>query len=251
LKGRIEMYSEIYYFTGTGNSLAISRQIDNSLTEKSRIISIPQCSSDITTAADRIGIVFPVYFVDVPSIVKQFISRIAFTKLPYIFAVATCNSEPGHSLFTVNELLKKNGQVLSLGKAVNMPSNAVFNTLDEEQEKLETSIKRVAEIVEDVEVQRKNDIEGVEVTTSAYNTELSPELYQVSASCTACGTCEKVCPIGNISIKDGKPTWKNKCENCLACFHWCPNEAISIDYIIKNRRKYHHPEVTLADMLQR
>lgn len=231
--------------------MAVARKIKNALTDKAEIIAIPKTSLGIATMADRIGIVFPVHFHTIPSIVEQFINRMVFKKPPYIFAIATCNSEPGRSLFVVNELLKKKGQVLSLGMATVMPGSTIVNTTNEEQEKLEDSTIRVAEIVKNIEMQRGNVIEGVEASTSAYDNKLSPELYKVSASCTACGICERVCPIGNINIKDGKPTWKSKCENCLACFHWCPNEAISIDYMIKNRRKYHHPEVALADMLLR
>lgn len=48
------MLTEIYYFSGTGNSLAVARKIKNALTDKAEIIVIPKTSLGTATMADRI-----------------------------------------------------------------------------------------------------------------------------------------------------------------------------------------------------
>ena len=56
------MGTEIYYFSGTGNSLVIARNIAEKT--KGTIISIPSVMNkeSIESDADVIGIVFPIYY---------------------------------------------------------------------------------------------------------------------------------------------------------------------------------------------
>ena len=51
--------------------------------------------------------------------------------------------------------------------------------------------------------------------------------YQISDSCVACGACEAQCPVGAISMGDGKfEIDADKCCDCGACAAGCPVEAI-------------------------
>ena len=253
------MLSEIYYFSGTGNSLATARMINEKSIEKSEIISISNGKS--VTKADRIGFVFPVYCHKVPDIVKRFILRMEFTSSPYIYAVATNNGEPGQSLFDVQKLLMKKGQSLSLGIAIEMPGNAIVTPLDIELKRLSAMAQKIAGIAGLVKVQKRGIIEGnnslIEHIRNRIgnffklNYVFSPKRYKISDNCTGCGTCEKVCPVNNIHLVNQKPIWDNKCATCLACFHWCPQEAIYDNIYIKKRRKYHHPEIKINDMFLR
>lgn len=67
--------------------------------------------------------------------------------------------------------------------------------------------------------------------------------------CNSCGLCEKVCPVNNIILKDGKPTWLHKCELCFACDEWCSKNAIH-HWSKTIGKNYHHPDVTIKDILQ-
>lgn len=74
----------IFYFTGTGNSLYVAKELDED------IISIPQVIKEEKPefTADRIGIVCPVYGHEMPAMVKDFIRRASF-KTDYLFVVLT------------------------------------------------------------------------------------------------------------------------------------------------------------------
>ncbi len=85
------MKAIIYYFTGTGNSLAAARTIAAVLgdCELVPIASLRNTSGDILPAADRIGIVAPVYDLGLPAIVAEFAGRLDLSKAGYTFCVMT------------------------------------------------------------------------------------------------------------------------------------------------------------------
>jgi ferredoxin len=71
--------------------------------------------------------------------------------------------------------------------------------------------------------------------------------FAADEKCTGCGTCARVCTVGNIEIVDKKPVWQDRCENCLACFNWCPTNAIH-GALANTGYRYHHPDVTARDI---
>lgn len=45
--------------------------------------------------------------------------------------------------------------------------------------------------------------------------------------CVGCGTCVDVCPVGAISMKNGKAFIdQEKCTHCGKCLNVCPQKAI-------------------------
>lgn len=75
------------------------------------------------------------------------------------------------------------------------------------------------------------------------------KVFQIDENCNGCGICEKVCPRGNLRMKDSVPTWNHKCEQCFACIHWCPQKALQMGEETKGKPRYHHPEVSLKEMI--
>ena len=75
--------------------------------------------------------------------------------------------------------------------------------------------------------------------------------FNVSEACNGCETCSKVCPVGNIQMQEGKPIFLHHCEQCVACVQWCPQQAINFKNKTQKRGRYHHPDITLADMMNK
>ncbi len=114
------MNTEIYYFSTTGNSLVIARDIAQK--NEGRLISIPSTKllSVIDSDADILGIVFPVYHATFgengfPYLVEEFIKKLVNIDKKYIFAICTHSGYAGFTIENLNELLKKNGGKLSAG----------------------------------------------------------------------------------------------------------------------------------------
>lgn len=73
-----------FYFTGTGNSLAAAKKIGGTLN------SIPQAIHEENKIYrdDAIGFVFPLYCLNPPKMVREFLQNAKF-EADYFFAVAT------------------------------------------------------------------------------------------------------------------------------------------------------------------
>jgi ferredoxin len=259
------MKTKLFYFSGTGNSLAIARQISERLSD-CELISISQIMTATAEPSGRItgtavGIVAPIYMHNMPRIVSRFIETIETVE--YLFMVFTGGGSLGSGLRKTRRLCARLGLPLSAVFNIPMPSNYTPHgcpTAEEQTELLATAAARVKDVVEAVEGQV---VHFDDSNTSFVNTWLHPgPMYQlgyrfiprmdagfaVADACTACETCARVCPVGNISMVDGRPVFHHKCEQCYACLQWCPVQAIDYRADTGGIPRYHHPEINLHDI---
>jgi ferredoxin len=293
--------TEIYYFTATGNSLAVARDIAGKT--KGKLISIPSVENrkNILPEADIVGIVFPVYYATnnesgIPLIVERFIGKLENIGSGYIFSVCTHGGVPGQTIENLGKLIRLRGGELSAGFTVKMgiPYSsgekmryAFFHkkleidmsSETDKQKKISADWKvKLDDIVQYINARKKGRYETRSVFkklliapliplsklmfNARYNKlsgssglpfqELIPQSdksFRYDENCNGCGICSKVCPVGNIRIVDKKPVWQHHCETCLACFQWCPKQAICGD-IVEFEKRYHHPDISLSDILK-
>ena len=118
------MSTEIYYFSGTGNSLHVARELQKRIPETNLISIVSLLNKDvIKTKAETVGFVFPILFTAIPIPVKNFIKKLDLKSTKYIFVIATRLGTP-HSAFTdIEKILKKKSKSLDSHFTLNMPSN--------------------------------------------------------------------------------------------------------------------------------
>ncbi|MGF7117054.1 EFR1 family ferrodoxin [Methanobacterium oryzae] len=257
------MNAKLFYFSGTGNSLAVTRKIAKKI-EANSIYNMAD-SIETEVSEDIVGFIFPVYFQDVPEIVKDFINKIEFKSNPYIFGIATCNGGPGFTLFNLDKILKYKGQKLSSGFTLTMPGNSVIildltSNLELQKERLQNSkikLQKMSEMIIkqldagiDGENKIKDRLEGFIIQFAATKIYRAHKKFTTNEKCVKCGICYKICPENNINV-DKKVNWGNSCNLCLACFHWCPQNGIELGNSTKNRIRYHHPDIIINDMILR
>jgi len=119
------MRTAIYYFTGGGNSLAAARDLAERL--DGALIPIPSVAEQdrVTTDAEVIGMVFPVYFASlggsgIPFIVDRFARKLEGIASKYVFAVCTHQGMAHATLENLDRILRSRGGALAAGFAVKL-----------------------------------------------------------------------------------------------------------------------------------
>jgi len=85
---------EIYYFSGTGNSLAVARDLAQGLGARLQAVSALADRARVTSEADKIGFVFPIYDFKPPPMVEELVCKLDGIESKYLFAVCTYGIVP-------------------------------------------------------------------------------------------------------------------------------------------------------------
>jgi ferredoxin len=259
------MKTIIYYFTGTGNSLAAARKIAAALgdCELVPIASLKNTSGTITPPAERVGIVCPVYFAGLPAMVASFAARLDLSHSRYTFSVVTLGGSGGSSaLRQLDRILRdRQGRGLDAGFMVRMPGNYILMysaPAGNKQEKIlamaDEELTAIAGAIDRCEKPKlpssflANLVHALAYPRFASHVHDDDRKFSVTDQCTSCGTCAAICPAGNIELVDGKPVWQHRCELCCGCIHLCPVQAIQAGPRTGARLHYRNPSVTIADL---
>ena len=255
------MDSVIYYFSGTGNSLHAAGRIADALGDcKVRPMAGLADSSGVKPAESRVGLVFPMYFEGVPELVERFCRNLEVDDECYLFALVTSGGGPAWALHDLNRILQGR---LDAGIVVPMVGNYVAlygippqEKIDKRLSAAEKGLTEAASVFADRRGTFRGDtpvlgwlLERLMHRRWRRSLPMRDRRFTVNQSCTLCGTCVRVCPVGNILLEDDGPVWHHRCQECLACLHWCPERAIDYGTRSSSRGRYHHPDIALEDMV--
>ncbi|MFA5271742.1 MAG: EFR1 family ferrodoxin [Candidatus Omnitrophota bacterium] len=259
------MTAAIYYFSATGNSLVVARDLAAALGDVEIIPITRVLENNFEQHFDAICIVYPVYMFGLPLIVADFLKQIKIKPQTYMYSIATLGGLPGLVHTQAKEILKQRGLSLAAGFSVLMPGNytPLYGAISQEkqEEMFKKEKERVKEIAAAIKEQKRGIMEERPYLVSflfnkllykagAKQIPLSGKGFWVTESCTKCGLCAKVCPVENIELVDGMPRWLIHCQHCMACLQWCPVEAIQYKKSTLGKKRYHHPSVTSQDIIK-
>jgi ferredoxin len=246
------MNTEIYYFSGSGNSLHVARELQKDLPQTMLIPLVSLLDKpSVVTRGESVGFVFPQHGWQMPVIVDEILQKFDLQSASYIFAVATRGGTPCRAFLEMEKTLNKKGRKLDAYFVLTMPGStqSLIKTYSEKINeeritRLETEmlsrLNEIIKIISSREIYHEVNLDGVDMPpvisfmeplflSIARLAESHFDFYSDS-KCTGCGLCEKVCLAQKIKITGDQPEWlKNvKCLNCFSCLNYCPEEAVQL-----------------------
>jgi flavodoxin/Pyruvate/2-oxoacid:ferredoxin oxidoreductase delta subunit len=275
------MKAEVYYFSGTGNSLVVARGIAEKLNGRLVPIASLMQKKKVAAEADVVGLVFPVYYATndggIPLMVSRFVEKLENLNSKYVFAVCTYGGMPGSTVENLKKAVETQGGKLACGFVVQLRNTKISAKKQQTQhQKMKEKVEAICGYVaarkegkfetrgplrkvllaplrwfeKPIFLYRYRKLSGGSGLSFLALVPSADKSFRVNEKCSGCGICARVCPAENIQMVEGKPVWQHRCETCYACYAWCPNQAVYGDIVAYNDH-YRHPKVHLSEMLQR
>ncbi|MCM1079331.1 MAG: ferredoxin family protein [Bacteroidales bacterium] len=261
----------IFTLSCTGNTRWAAELL--SRVTNDRVISIPEAVNGDCIyhlrAGERIGFCLPVHGWRLQPVVREFICKLKFvtqnaaglhkgSPSPYCYFLITCGDSCGEYGDRLEEVLAAKGLEVRSCCSVIMPESYVglpFMDVDTDLREAEKKMKARGTVLEFADIVAENRSVRMPVCRGAlprfysrvlgkffYKFLITDKRFRVNADkCIGCGMCKKHCPTGNVAMNGGKPEWLHtgSCMTCMACYHYCPEKAISFWKFTKNKGQYY------------
>lgn len=246
----------IVYFSGTGNSRYaaefLAYRLEDTLVDTGRRIK----EGDIGGLHSETPWVFvaPTYAWQMPRIFEAHLRAVAFSGSKDAYFVLTCGSEIGDAGSYAEKLCGEIGLHYKGILPVVMPENyiAMFNVPSAEE--CATILEQAKPVLQQGEnlIRNREDFPAREITVkdrkysgivnkTFYRMFVKAKDFYATDACTGCGLCERLCPLNNVTVTEGRPVWGPNCTHCMACICRCPAEAIEYGKISKGKPRYQCP----------
>lgn len=243
---------KIVWFSGTGGVQHVAEQLRLQLLQSGKLsiaMSISEClngqfceaMNEAQVPTDRLFLLFPVYAMAEPPIVKSWLEQIA--KVEGAKAVVLSVSGGGEvwpntscRRSVIDQLSRKGYQVIYERMLV-MPPN-IF--IEAEPDLVTYLMKMLPLKLKDILLDldqgtKRRDRLKLSTCWLRVFTELeqrkarnASQIFKISEHCSHCGHCVEYCPVNNIHMGDTNhiPVFENNCQLCLKCYYGCPVHAI-------------------------
>ena len=244
----------VLYFSSTGNCLYVAKRIGGEM------LSIPKCieESRYEIKDTEVGLVIPVYGLCVPPFIAEFIEKLD-VKASYFYAVATYGFFPGAVCDQLSKMKTQNGRCFDYINRIKMAENCIsFSDMAKQKGDSKKQQSEIEQLLADLTEHKNfvradspfkmlmtnNHLKNYEFKTGVGIT----DKLTITSKCVGCGTCAALCPMHNISMKDGRPCYGSNCVSCGACLQNCPTGALHhLDE--KSFARYRNPHVTLDELI--
>lgn len=196
----------IFYFSATGNCKHVAEKIAGG----DRFIAVADCMkrsefSYTLAQNENVGFVFPTYFWGLPSIVEEFLERLALQQngRHYTYLVATYGTTTGQMAGMADKILKCKGLSLDARFSVKMPDTwtVIFDLSDQDKvaarnAAAETEINTITK-----QIQNKSSGDHIKNEVPYFLAACFYPVYEnvrktkhlsVTESCIGCGLCDPV-----------------------------------------------------------
>lgn len=221
--------------------MLVAEEYAASLGPETHIAAIDSSFMDLPSpdGYQLVGIGYPVHAFNAPEIVERFARELKPSVHQDLFIFHT-GGEGLHfndtSSVRIRRILRKDFTILSERHYV-MPYNMIFRHSDAMVKHMVTYMRKLVPLhVSSILAKRKEGMRLMpfsRIVSSVLRIEwlyakLQGPTMRVGDSCTGCGLCARRCPMGNITMANGRPVFGRNCSLCVRCSFSCPVDAISI-----------------------
>ena len=233
------------YLSGTGNTKHCIEKLLHLLDETAQAVPIE--SSEVIEKLkhnDFIVLAYPVQFSNAPFMVRDFIRRYSeLWKGKKVLCVATMGLFSGDGAGCTARLLKKYGAKVVGGLHIHMPDSVcdvklLKKPVKKNKKLVKSADKKIVKTAWKIK-KGKYPHDGIYFydriaglicqrlwfygKTKDYSDKL-----KIGSECIGCGLCEKLCPMKNLHIENGKAVARYRCTMCYRCISSCPKKAITL-----------------------
>lgn len=234
------------YFSGTGNTkFCVDKFLEEYDSSKNSFSIEDNEVLEKIKNDNEIVIGYPVQYSNIPKIVRDYIVDNQYIwKGKNIFIIATMGLFSGDGAGVAARLLKNYGAIIVGGLHLKMPDSicdekALKRSFEENKKIVMKAEEKIGKSVSNI----KNGKPPQEGLGMAYHlaglfgqrlyffwkTQKYKDKLKINTlKCIGCGSCEKLCPMGNIAVKNGIAVSSDKCTMCYRCISKCPTQAITL-----------------------
>ncbi len=246
----------IVYFSATGNSRYCAQALAQ-MTADEALDAFPfirdGIAPDVTSHRPYV-FVCPTYAWRLPQIFEDFLRSGRFDGCREVYFIMTCGSEIGAPEASIRQLCREKDWELRGVFAVKMPENylAMFPVPEEDEGRRIVARARPAleQAAERIRCRRDFPARKTGVRDKLcsglvhglfYCFAIRTGPFRTTERCNGCGKCEALCPLGNITLREGRPHWGGRCTHCMACICGCPTQAIEYGQKSVGRHRWQCP----------
>lgn len=235
----------ILYFSSTGNSLYIAKEIKRQI--GGEIFYIPNYNGN-GSEFEKIILVTPIYSFGMPKHVYDLLPKL--DKIREIIVIQNYGGMVGGADCLLYQYAVEIGLNIKSIYLIKMPENYTLTFTVPKffiKSVLKKSINRVNNIIAMIKSEHYILPKNKKTKKETYlknksNWHIIGERFNVTDNCIKCQKCISLCPAKNITLVKDKITFGDNCVACLGCYHRCPTK--SIKYLNKNKKyRYINPNI--------
>ena len=247
----------IFCFSGTGNCLDLAKTIASGLGDTDIIMLRKDPAVTDVTYAKRVGFVFPCHGGGLPVGLEEKFKMLRVSPEAYTFGVSQSASYVGIGLSKLNSVIPLDFWAATTHQCSCIwlfPHTMMLPPMSAgkaQHRSEETGRLIAAQVLSGKTLKGEPPRAMLNVLESAAWGKLAAMKAKSLAAddrCVACGQCEMLCPNGNITIVNGRPSFGASCIQCLSCLQYCPQEAISMGAVTQKREHYVNPKVSVGEL---
>lgn len=239
----------LYVFSGTGNTLNVAGLYKKYFEEQNEdvtvdIYRVSKKSGELPSpdGYDLVGVGYPIHGFSAPEPTIKLCKALPAVDNKRTFFFKT-SGEGLHlndcSSQKCIKILKKKGYDVVMERHVVMPYNMIYRHKDEMAKQMWIYAHALVDlhcrelIADKREKVKRAFIKAMWVAPVRFLEQKFAHLHGPAfkvnkKKCIGCNKCINVCPQNNITIKDGKYKFGNKCVLCMGCSFGCPKDAIKV-----------------------